>query len=141
MLVREILRVKGSQVFTIPSTASVSDVVNELIANNCGSLVVSDGDHMIGIISERDIIRACAAMHDSLKDMPLRPLMSRNVITVSPMDKVGDVMGMMTEHRVRHLPVMEAGELIGLISIGDVVKAQHTELTTENQLLKEYIQS
>ncbi len=96
---------------------------------------------MIGIISERDILRACAAMHDSLEDIPLRPLMSRNVITASPMDKVSDVMGMMTEHRVRHLPVMEAGELIGLISIGDVVKAQHAELTTENQLLKEYIQS
>ncbi len=141
MFVKEILRVKGSQVFTIPSTANVSDVVNELIAHNCGSSVVSDGDRMIGIISERDILRACAAMHDSLEDIPLRPLMSRNVITVSPMDKVGDVMGMMTEHRVRHLPVMESGELIGLISIGDVVKAQHAELTTENQLLKEYIQS
>ena len=96
---------------------------------------------MIGIISERDIHRACAAMHESLKDIPLRPLMSRDVITVSPMDKVGNVMGMMTEHRVRHLPVMEAGELVGLISIGDVVNAQHAELTTENQLLKEYIQS
>ncbi len=141
MFVKEILRVKGSQVFTIPSTANISDVVNELIAHNCGSLVVSDGDRMIGIISERDILRACAAMHDSLEDIPLRPLMSRNVITASPMDKVGDVMGMMTEHRVRHLPVMESGELIGLISIGDVVKAQHAELTTENQLLKEYIQS
>ncbi len=141
MFVKDILRVKGSQVFTIPSTANISDVVNELIAHNCGSLVVSDGDRMIGIISERDILRACAAMHDSLEDIPLRPLMSRNVITASPMDKVGDVMGMMTEHRVRHLPVMEAGELVGLISIGDVVKAQHAELTTENQLLKEYIQS
>ena len=66
MFVKEILRVKGSQVFTIPSTANISDVVNELIAHNCGSLVVSDGDRMIGIISERDILRACAAMHDSL---------------------------------------------------------------------------
>ena len=141
MFVREILQIKGSRVFTIPSSANLSDVVTELTAHNCGSLVVCDGDQMIGIITERDILRACAGLHDSLKDIPLRPLMSRDVITASPMDKVGDVMGIMTEHRVRHLPVLEAGELAGLISIGDVVKAQHAELTTENQLLKEYIQS
>ncbi len=141
MFVKEILQVKGSQVFTIPISSSLSDVVDELMARNCGSLVVCDGDRMIGIITERDILGACAARHKSLDEIPLQPLMTSNVVTTTPADKVGDVMGVMTERRIRHIPVMDDGILAGLISIGDVVKAQHAELTTENHLLKEYIQS
>ena len=139
MFVKEILQVKGSQVFTIPVSAKLSEVVDELVTRNCGSLVVCEGDRMVGIVTERDILRACEGITGSLSDIELAAITSREVITAAPCDKVGDVMGKMTDHRVRHLPVMEGGELVGLISIGDVVKAQHAELTTENELLKEYI--
>lgn len=141
MVVKDILRMKGSQVFTIGSSANLSEVVDELVARNCGSLVVCDGHRMVGIITERDILRACASMQGSLEDIPLQSVMTRDVITAQPMDKVGDVMGLMTQHRIRHLPVLDMDELAGVISIGDVVKAQHAELMAENHLLKEYIQS
>jgi CBS domain-containing protein len=142
MFVKEILQVKGSDVYTIESSASLADVVEELVARNCGSLVVREEGRMVGIITERDILRACAGKHKPLAQIPLKPVMSSNIVTVSPCNKVCAVMGLMTKHRFRHLPVVdEDGELVGLISIGDVVKAQHLELKTENELLKEYIQS
>lgn len=142
MYVKEILRDKGYDVYTIPSTATLTEVVDELVARNCGSLVVVDSGQMVGIVTERDILRACSQRRISLQETMLRDVMMRNVLTVTPCQKVSEVMGLMTEYRVRHLPVTnQDSELMGILSIGDVVKAHHAELTRENEFLKEYISS
>ena len=141
MKLREILQRKGSAVYSIEPSASLADVVAQLVEKNCGSLLVCEGDKMLGIITERDILRACDGIEDSLKDIPVEARMTTDVKTGDPDDEVSKAMGMMTESRIRHLPILEDGKLAGMISIGDVVKAQHQQLTVENHLLKTYIMS
>jgi CBS domain-containing protein len=141
MKIREILSVKGSAVHTISPDATLADVVQKLVANNCGSLVVTEGDRMVGIITERDILRACATNHRGLEERSVREHMSANLVTGACDDEVEKVMGLLTARRIRHLPIERDGKLVGLISIGDVVKAQFDEISTENYFLKEYIQS
>ena len=140
MFVKEILREKGHDVHTIENNVTLMEVVDELVDCKCGSLVVVDNvGKMIGIVTERDILQASAARHTPLSETSLNAAMKRNLVTASLDDKVSDLMGVMTERRIRHIPVVEDDELVGLISIGDVVKAQHAELRAENQFLKEYI--
>lgn len=139
MYVKEILRDKGHDVFTIDTNVTLSEVVDELVDHKCGSLVVTDAGKMVGIVTERDILQACAERHTPLAETPLSEAMKTKLITAKPTDKVSDLMGVMTERRIRHLPVLEEGDLVGIVSIGDVVKAQHAELRAENQFLKEYI--
>lgn len=144
MFLAEILRVKGDAVHTISPDASLQDVVQTLVRHNCGSLVVCNvaaqpRSSMLGIITERDILKACAARRASLSELRVADAMSSTVITGSPQDSVEDTMGLMTEHRIRHLPILVDGQLAGLISIGDVVKAHHDHLTLENHYLKNYI--
>lgn len=141
MNLQSILSVKGSAVHTIAPTATLAEVVAALVQRNCGSLVVVSGASMVGIISERDIMRACADRTTALEDQTVQEVMSADVITGKPDDEVEEVMGRMTKNRIRHLPVLEGEKLIGIISIGDVVKAQHDQLTMENHYLKNYIQS
>ncbi len=148
MTLREILQTKGALVHTITSDSTLEDVVQKLVKNNCGSLVVCDPDaresadlRMVGIITERDILKACAAGKGPLSGVRVSSVMTRDVATGSPDHSVEDTMGLMTDRRIRHLPVMEDGRLVGLISIGDVVKMQHDRLTMENHYLKNYIQS
>ena len=140
MRLRDILRVKGSQVHTISPSATLQDVANILVQHNCGSLVVTEGDQLCGIITERDILRAAAATHPPLTDCLVRDHMTAKLITGSPDESLSEVMGQMTEHRIRHLPILENGRLVGIISIVDVVKAQHDQLSMENHYLKNYIQ-
>lgn len=144
MHLRDILHGKGSVVYTIRSDASLADVVQKLVKNNCGSLVVCDSDcdeseRLMGIITERDILRACAAGHAPLERTTVAEVMTRDMLVGSPHDSVEDAMGLMTVNRIRHLPVVEDGQLLGLISIGDVVKTQHDRLTMENHYLKSYL--
>jgi CBS domain-containing protein len=141
MKIHDILHVKGSAVHTTSPEATLADVVQKLVANNCGSLVVMEDERMVGIITERDILRACAANHHGLEERKVRDHMSSNLITGLCDDEVEEIMGLLTKHRIRHLPVTKDGKLVGLISIGDVVKAQFDQLSTENYFLKEYIQS
>jgi CBS domain-containing protein len=146
MNLQDILRQKGALVHTISSQATLDDVVQKLVQQNCGSLVVCDSDcnqagAMVGIITERDILKACAAQQGSLDQRRVSQVMSGNVITGSPGDRVEDVMGVMTNRRIRHLPVLDEGRLAGMVSIGDLVKAQHHEYAMENHYLKSYIQS
>lgn len=141
MNIRDILAVKGSHVFATTPDVSLQRVVELLVENNCGSLVVFEREHsrrMVGIITERDIMRACAAGR-SLDQTRVSDIMSRDVVTGTAEDSVEDTMGLMTENRIRHLPVLEEELLVGLISIGDVVKAQHDSLSAENFHLKSYI--
>jgi CBS domain-containing protein len=139
MLVREILINKGREVHTCSPQDSLADVVDLLVGYNCGSLVVCEHGEMVGIITERDILRACAKTRGSLEPLRVTDRMTRCPVTASPEDDVADAMGAMTEHRIRHLPVLEGGRLAGIISIGDLVKAQHDELSRENHYLKSYI--
>ena len=142
MFVKEILHNKGHEVFTIETCVTLAEVVDELVDRRCGSLVVVDNDGaMVGIITERDILQACAESHRPLTEARLDDVMKQKLVTAKLTDKVGDLMGVMTEQRIRHLPVVEDGDLVGLVSIGDVVKAQHAELRAENQFLKDYISS
>ena len=140
MKLQEILRVKGTGVHKIGPEASLAEVVQRLVECGCGSLLVCDGDRMVGIITERDILRACAAKAAPLEEIQVTVHMTVEVVTGSPGDDVSDIMGLMTSKRIRHLPIMEDAELAGMISIGDVVKAQHAHLSVENHYLKEYIQ-
>jgi CBS domain-containing protein len=141
MLVRDILYGKGRAVHTCSAEDSLADVVDLLVGHNIGSLVVTRDDKMIGIITERDILRASAVARGALGSVHVHERMTRVPVVTSPCDDIASAMGVMTENRIRHLPVMEDGQLVGIISIGDVVKAQHDELSRENHYLKSYIQS
>lgn len=144
MNLQDILRQKGDQVHTIASGATLADVVHKLVQHNCGSLVVCDSDcdqagSMVGIITERDILRACAKHAQPLSDLRVADHMSRRPVTGSPDDSLEAVMGVMTQKRIRHLPVVDGSRLVGMISIGDIVKAEHSQLTMENHYLKSYL--
>ncbi|HEY2840244.1 MAG TPA: CBS domain-containing protein [Pirellulales bacterium] len=146
MTLHEILSVKGSEVHTIDELSTLDDAVQKLVRHNCGSLVVlnratdSGRRRMIGILTERDILRACAARWP-LAHTAISEAMTRDVIVGAPSDSIEDTMEVMTERRVRHLPILEHGDLVGLISIGDVVKARHEQTVFENHHLKAYLQS
>jgi len=145
MNLQQILREKGTTVHFIEPSATLDDVVQALVRNNCGSLVIceagADGPRLAGIISERDVLRTCAARKAPLDRVLVSEVMTRKVITGSPGDLVEEAMGQMTVHRIRHLPILEEGRLAGIISIGDLVKAQHQQYAIENHYLKTYIQS
>jgi CBS domain-containing protein len=142
MLLQEILGQKGSTVHTIRPDATLDDLVQSLVRHRCGSLVVTESDSsspMLGIITERDVLRACAARRTTLDQIRVSEFMTREVAVRRPADSVEDTMGVMTELRIRHLPILDEGRLVGIISIGDIVKAQHNLLTMENHYLKSYI--
>jgi CBS domain-containing protein len=146
MTLKDILESKGSTVYTIAPEATLEEVTHELVRRNVGSLLVcarhvTEGERVLGIVTERDILRFCASGKGVLSEVKVSHVMTTQLITASPGDAVGRVMGLMTEKRVRHLPVLSEGRLVGMVSIGDVVKAQHDRLAMENQFMKDYIQS
>lgn len=124
MNVKRILSSKGRHVYTISPQASLREAIQMLHIHTIGALVVcSDQDEVVGILSERDII-GYAADHEDIFSIPVEAIMTRNVITGTPTDDVHAVAHIMTERRFRHLPILEDGELVGIISIGDIMKAQ-----------------
>lgn len=139
MNVQSILGRKGTDVATIAQTASLCDAVRLLGELRIGALVVSgDGQAIEGIVSERDVVRVAA--DGKLDDLSVGSVMSTQVVTCSPGDGVDRLMELMTERRIRHLPVVdEGGHLAGIVSIGDVVKARLAALEHENQALADYI--
>jgi CBS domain-containing protein len=144
MRLREILHAKGEAVFFIAPDATLQDVVRTLIEHRVGSLLVLESGtttavELLGIITERDILHACAAGSRPLTEVRVSEVMSTALVTGTPDDEVEEVMGLMTTRRIRHLPVIAEGRLVGMISIGDVVKAQHDSLAMENQFMKDYI--
>ena len=145
MKLQEILNTKGNAVHCISPKVTLQDVVGSLLEHRVGSLIVSESDNadkveILGIITERDILHACTAGNRSLTEAPVDEAMSSTVVTGTPDDEVEEVMGLMTTRRIRHLPVLSEGRLVGIISIGDVVKAQHDRLAMENQFMKDYIE-
>ena len=143
MHVQHILKVKGTAVATIAPDATLADATASLRDHGVGALVVSSDGHTIaGIISERDVVRALAAHGASTLGHDVSSAMSSAVTTCRADDTVDQMMAMMTERRIRHLPVVDdAGTLAGIISIGDVVKARVGQLELENDQLHDYIQA
>jgi CBS domain-containing protein len=140
MRVAAILSVKGSTVATIAPDDPIREAVNELRLRGVGALVVSiDGRHIDGILSERDIVRRLAERGEAVLAEPVSSVMTAEVQTCRPDDGLEDLARTMTEHRFRHLPVVTDGQLVGIISIGDVVKARLTQLEDETRQLHDYI--
>ncbi len=135
--------IKGKRVETISASASIHDLVNSLNTHHIGALVVSgDGKRIDGIVSERDVVRAMPGKLDQLVGMHVRDIMTVDVHTCTPDSTIAELMKMMTELRIRHVPVVESdGTLISLVSIGDVVKNYVGELSSESQALRDYVAS
>jgi CBS domain-containing protein len=121
--IRQLLDQKGGEVVSIHPDATVFDAVAKMAENDIGSLVVIDRDGLAGIITERHYARNVVLKGKTSPAIPVREIMEKKVITVRPEQFVGECMALMTEKRVRHLPVMEGGKLVGIISIGDLVKS------------------
>ena len=139
MLVAQILKAKGSEVATISPDKTIGDVISALAEFRVGALVVSSGDAKIdGIISERDVVRGLAE-HGGVSDMTVSELMTAEVETCTRESTTEELMSQMTEHRFRHVPVVEDNKLVGIVSIGDVVNARVRELETEREQLTDYI--
>lgn len=135
--------IAGKRVEMISPSASIHDLVNSLNVHHIGALVVSpDGRKIEGIVSERDVVRAMPGKLDQLIGMHVRDLMTVDVVTCTADATVAELMNTMTERRIRHIPVVdEQGNLISIVSIGDVVKAHITELDTERKALRDYVNS
>ena len=131
MTIATILGKKGTDVATIEPEASVRKAADWLRVKNIGALVVTSGDAVLGVISEREIVHALSRYGETVASMPVKEIMRYSVITVSPDESVSRVMHLMTRHRVRHMPVLRHGKLAGIISIGDVVKYRLDDLELE----------
>ncbi|MFB7723529.1 CBS domain-containing protein [Nocardia sp. NPDC056100] len=140
MRISEILRRKGPDVVTVAPDATVRDLIRVLAENNVGAVVVSDdGEHIVGIASERDVVRRLHTLGADLLERSVSEIMTAVVHTCSPDDRVESLNETMTQHRVRHLPVLQDGRMVGIVSIGDVVKSQISELETEREHLVRYL--
>lgn len=142
MNVSQLLSMKGREVATVKPGDTVAGVASILAEQGYGALVVSeDGSTIVGIVSERDIVRNIAAHGGDLLDKPVSAIMTRSVRTCNENDSVDRLMTMMTEHRFRHLPVTEDGKMVGLISIGDIVKVRVRQLEHEADQLERYVRN
>jgi CBS domain-containing protein len=139
MRIADVLRTKGAAVATITPETSVSGLLNELAMNNIGAMVVVSGDGVVGIVSERDVVRKLHEHGVELLRLPVSQIMTTMVATCSPTDTVDHLTALMTTKRVRHIPVVENDRLVGIVSIGDIVKQRMEELESEQRALQDYI--
>jgi len=142
MTVKAILSAKGSEVLTIEPNTNVAAAARLLAERKIGALVVTGADRrVIGIVSERDLVQELAAHGAASLDLPLTDVMTRKVTTCSASDTISSVMEKMTAGKFRHLPVLEQGRLVGIVSIGDVVKHRLQQMEREQSALRDYIQT
>jgi CBS domain-containing protein len=142
MIVKTILSAKGSDVISIEPTATLEIAVRTLADYRIGALLVLGPDRrVIGILSERDIVRVLAEQGASVLTQPLAQVMTRKVFTCSPSETIGVIMERMTAGKFRHVPVVEQDQVVGVVSIGDVVKYRLLEMEHESTALRDYIQS
>jgi CBS domain-containing protein len=139
MLVSQILRRKGDLVFTTGPDETLQHVASLLNERKVGALVVLQADRVVGIVSERDITRAVAEQGPGALDQPISSCMTHDVHFAQPGETVDDLLATMTDRRIRHLPVCHNERLVGLVSIGDLVKAKISEVQAEAEGLKAYI--
>lgn len=136
-----VLAAKGRDVATISRTASLADAAGLLAQRRIGALVVlGDSGEVSGILSERDLVRGLAAHGAALLDQPIDSLMTADVVTVAPELPVFSALGLMTQRRIRHLPVVSAESLVGIVSIGDLVKHRMERIEAEASAMRDYIQ-
>lgn len=140
MKVKDILAVKGTQVVTVSQEATVYEALQTFAANRVGSLlVVDDKGGIVGIIGARDALMAVVRACDEIRKIKVKEIMTKNIIIGDPDDDLDSVEVIMTENRIRHLPIIKDNKLAGIVSIGDVVKAQLKNIHVENRYLKDYI--
>jgi CBS domain-containing protein len=139
MRIADVLRGKGGAVVTIKPDATVTELLDGLASHNIGAMVVVGPDGVKGIVSERDVVRQLHAHGAAVLSLPVEKIMTTLVSTASKSDTVDSLTLLMTENRVRHVPVLEDGKLIGIVSIGDVVKTRMQELESEHEQLQSYI--
>jgi len=137
--VSQLLRAKGKQIFSIEPTDSVLQAIEMMATRHVGALLVMSQGNLIGIISERDYARKVILKKRSSHDTPVSEIMTSPAVTVTPEDTIHHCMQLMTERRFRHLPVMDAGRVVGMLSIGDLVKAVIEEQTQHIEQLERYI--
>ena len=142
MILSDLLRQKSNDIFKIKSTASIADAAIALTDKKIGALLVEDDSGKIaGIISERDIVGGMGPHGADLHDVPVSELMTTKLIKCAPNDTVLEAMAMMTDRRIRHLPVFDGDDLVGLISVGDLVKCRISEVQAEAEAMRQYIAS
>ncbi|WP_018110500.1 CBS domain-containing protein [Thermus igniterrae] len=139
MTVRQVLLRKGGEVYAIHPEATVLEALEKLAQHDIGALLVMEGERLLGIFSERDYARKLVLLGRFSKDTRVEEVMTRELVTVGPGTELAEAMRLMTEHRVRHLPVVEGGKVVGVISIGDAVKAIITEQEVLIEELSRYV--
>lgn len=141
MLVSQVLSAKGVKVLTASPDQTLEAIASILWSRRIGALVVTEDEAVVGIVSERDLVRAVAEEGEAGLSRKVREAMTRDVVLATPSDSVDDMLSRMTDRRIRHLPVCEQRRLIGIVSIGDLVKAKIEETEAEAQNLRAYIAS
>ncbi|MDT5009883.1 MAG: hypothetical protein QOH57_1500 [Mycobacterium sp.] len=139
MRIADVLRNKGAAVATIGPDTTVSELLAGLAEHNIGAMIVTGSEGLVGIVSERDVVRQLNERGAGLLGQPVSDIMTTVVVTCAPADTIDDLTALMTENRVRHVPVMDQGRLSGIVSIGDVVKRRMEELKAEQEQLQTYI--
>jgi CBS domain-containing protein len=138
--IRQLLEAKGEvTVVTVVPDASVFDAVTCMVENNTGAVLVMDSSHIKGILSERDYLRFISDRGKTARDTPVSALMTQKVIYLTPDTRLEDAMAIMTESRIRHIPILEEGRLLGIVSIGDLVKQISSNQERQLETLKQYI--
>ena len=137
--VSEILGDKGGRVLKIEASASVFEAVQEMVEANVGSLLVTDGDDIVGIVTERDYLRRVTLEGRTDKDTTVGEIMTAPLVVVTPETEIDECMAVMTDQRIRHLPVVDDGDVVGVVSIGDLVKFKSKQQSFEIQYLTDYI--
>lgn len=140
MRISEIIQSKGTFVVTVDPDRTVMDAMKVLVNHGIGAVVVIVGDDIAGILTERDVLRLAAAAPSALESTRVGEAMTRDLIVAVPDDDLQYAMEIMTKNRIRHLPIVEDGRLVGMLSIGDVVNALRTHVEGENRHLRDYIQ-
>jgi CBS domain-containing protein len=138
--IADLLRHKGSDVATVPPGISVAGLLEDLDRHNVGAMVVSDeAGTVVGIVSERDVVRKLHERGAELLHAPVSEIMTTSVVTCEPAETVDSLASIMTERRIRHMPVVSDGRLVGIVSIGDVVKSRIQQLESDREQLESYI--
>jgi CBS domain-containing protein len=137
--ISDVLKNKGAGVLTVAQDTTVSDLLTGLVTRNVGAMVVTSPEGPVGIVSERDVLRKLHEYGAAVLGRSVADIMTPELITCTPDDLVDSLSGLMTTNRVRHVPVMSDGQLVGIVSIGDVVKTRMEELQLQQQQLEAYI--
>lgn len=137
--IADILRAKGDEVISLPANSTGRELIGTLIERRVGAVIVLDGTQLRGVVSERDVVRGLHTTGDAVLESEIADLISSDLVTCGLDDDVDAIAAIMTERRIRHMPVLRNGDLVGVVSIGDVVKSRIQQLQTESEQLTHYI--